>query len=248
MDIFNRNELAVLDAGNRRLTFFDLNGEYHRSLSTANISMGDVKFDSRGNIFSIVIAFRDNLQRYELQKFDSGLKYLKTFEFLDINKNHGLSLFAAGPCLSITRDGIILYGYPERDYEIRGYDGEGLLIKKIKKESVPVRIPRAEIESVTKSVPQGLEVYIPEYYSPYYSIENDQSRRIVLLTRTQYKEGIYNFDIFSMEGKYLETKRFKPSHKASYFKWKKNRLYVIEEEESGLSVIKVYRVKWASSD
>ncbi|MCX6567424.1 MAG: 6-bladed beta-propeller [Candidatus Aminicenantes bacterium] len=247
MDLFNSTELAVLDAQSRRLTFFGLNGEYRRSVSTARISMGEMKTDSAGNIYSMVLAIKDDLRRHELQKFDSNLNYLKTFDFMNIREDRNLTLFVAGPHFTIAEDGLIWYGCPESEYELKGYTNEGILVKKIQKIYIPTRIPKAELEMQTRGVPQGFEVYIPDFYSPYYDIEDDDNGRIIVLACMLSKENAYFFDVFNSEGRYIETKQFRPGHRASRFRWNKDRLYVVEEEESGLSVIKVYRIKWAES-
>lgn len=247
MDLFNSTELAVQDAGSRRLTFFSLNGEYRRSVSTARISMGDMKTDSAGNIYSIVTAINNDRRRRELQKFDSNLNHFKIIDFMNIREDRNLSLFVTGPNFTIAGDGLIWYGCPESEYELKGYNTEGILVKKIQKAYIPTRIPKAEIEIATRGVPQGLEVYVPDFYSPYYDIEDDDNERIIILTRVYFLENAYVFDVFNIEGKYVETKLFKPGQRASCFRWKKDRLYVVEEEESGLSAIKVYRVRWAES-
>lgn len=243
MDLLKSAELVVHDPQCRRLTYFGLNGDYKRSISTAKISMGEMKIDSAGNIYSIVLAFKDGKRRFELQKFDSNLNYLCSFDCSDFEEGNKLTLFIARPSFTIDKDGIIWFGQPELEYELKGYSNVGILVKRIQKAYTPSRIPKAEIDMQTRGIPEGLEVNFPGFYSPYYDIDDDDDGRIMVLTCVYFKDNTYIFDVFDNEGKYIETKHFRPGCKASRFRWTRDRMYVVEEEESGLLAIKVYRVK-----
>lgn len=243
MDFYKSTELVVHDPQCRRLTYFGLNGDYKRSISTAKISMGEMKADSSGNIYSIVLAFKNGKRRFELQKFDSNLNYLRSFDCSDLGEDNKLTLFVARPSFTIDKDGIVWFGQPELGYELKGYSNEGILVKEIQKAYTPSRIPKTEIDIQTRGIPEGLEVDIPGFYSPYYDIEDDDDGRLIVLTCVFYKDNTYIFDVFDNEGKYIETKRFRPGCKASRFRWARDKMYVVEEEENGLLAIKVYRVK-----
>ena len=110
LDIF-QNELVVHDGGNRRITFFGLDGDFRRSLSTAKYWMSQMKIDSQGNIFCIVTMNRNGKQRLELQKFDSDLNYVSTFDFFELQREKFIALFMAGPSFFIiTKEDFIVYG------------------------------------------------------------------------------------------------------------------------------------------
>ena len=245
MDFYRATEIAVQDAGNRRLTIFGLNGDYQDSVSTSRVSLGNIKIDSAGTIYGIGIALRETKRSYELQKFDSDFNPVMTVDAADIKEMRGISFLTAAPSFTIGKNGLIYYGFPESEYEIKAYDSAGVLVKRIQKAFVPARIPQDEKDAVAKGIKQRLDVYFPDYYPPYYDIEDNDDGRLIVLSRKYFKKRTYDFDIFDLEGRYLETKRFVPNYRASYFKWKKERLYVAEEEESGLSVIRIYRVRWA---
>lgn len=239
--IFKRNEIAVKDAGNRRITFYSLAGEYIRSLSTARFASGGMKIDSQGNIFCIVVTFRDGHRRRELQKFDSNLNYIKTFDYMDAPMEKELAFFTAGPCFTILKGDMIAYGYPEKNYEIKIYNNGGTLIKRILREYVPDRIPQEEIEFATKDTRL---FYIPKYYSPYYGIHGDDEGRIITYTRYKLMEKVKYFDVFSLEGKYLTTTKLKADFDAYDCLWKNDKLYTKGKDEDGLPEVKVYRIKW----
>jgi len=247
MDFYRSTKIAVQDAGNRRLTIFGLNGDYQSSVSTSRLSLGNIKIDSAGTIYGMVIALRDTKRRYELQKFDSDFNPAMIVDSADIKETGGISFLTAAPSFTIGKNGLIYYGFPESEYEIKVYDSGGVLIKRIQKAFVSARIPQVEKDAVAKGIKQRLDVYFPEYYPAYYDIDDNDDGKLIVLSRKYFKKRTFDFDIFDLEGRYLETKRFVPSYRASYFKWKKNRLYVAEEEESGLSVIRIYRVRWAGA-
>jgi hypothetical protein len=245
ISIFGRNEIAILDSGNRRLIFFSLDGEYKRSLSTARLSIGDLKIDSQGNIFCMVMTFRDGRRRHELQKFDSNMNYITTLDYVEVPIDKSISLFVPGPSFVISKEDRIVYGSPENEYEVKLFNNEGKLIRIIRKDYVPIKIPQEEIDYVTRKVPPGIKAFIPEYYSPYFQINEDDEGRIIVFASYQLKRKIYSIDIFNVEGKYFTTKKIKGNLRVDCCIWRKNKLYTIEEdEESGLPEVKIYRVVW----
>jgi len=244
LSIFRRNEIAVKETTNRRITFYSLGGEYKRSLSTARFSSGKMEIDSKGNIFCIVVAFRDGQRRHELQKFDSDLNYIKTFDYRDAPIEKELSVFRAGPCFAILKGDFIAYGSPEKNYEIKIYDNNGTLIKRILKDCSPERIPQKEIDFFFKGRASRGPFYIPEYYSPYYYIFGDSEGRVITFQRSNLIEKVISFDVFSPEGKHLATKNFEADFYEYGCLWRNNKLYVIGKDKEGLPVVRIYRLKW----
>lgn len=240
----HRNEMAVVDAGNRRITFYSLNGEYQRSISTARFSIRDLQIDSYENIFCTINIFSDGPRRIELQKFDSNLNFIKVFDYMNTSMEKELAFFTAGPVFTILKGDLIAYGYPETDYEIKIYDNEGILIKRILKEYIPEKIPQEEIKFAKKGPKTPLKIYIPKYYAPYYCLFGDDDGRIITWARYNLIANIHYFDIFSPEGKYLTSTSLKADFGGSRRVWKNNKLYTIGKDEDGLPVVRVYRLKW----
>ncbi|MCG7853829.1 MAG: 6-bladed beta-propeller [Methanosarcinaceae archaeon] len=243
-NIFRRNEIAVKDTRNRRITFYSLGGEYKRSLSTARFNSGKMEIDSKGNIFINVVAFKGDQRRIELQKFDSNLNYIKTFDYRDAPIEKEIAVFYAGPCFAILKGDFIAYGSPEKNYEIKIYDNNGTLIKRILKDCPPERIPQKEINFFFKGRSSRDLFYIPEYYSPYYYIFGDSEGRIITLQRYKLIEKVISFDVFSPEGKHLATKNFEADFYEYGCLWRNNKLYVIGKDKEELPVVKVYQLKW----
>jgi hypothetical protein len=244
LNIFRRDQITVKDGGNRRITFYSLEGEYKGSLSAAGFASGDMKIDTKGNIFCIVTAFVDGQRRNELQKFDSSLNYLKTFDYSDAPMEKELAFFLASPCFAVLKGDFIAYGNPDKDYEIKIYDNEGTLVKRILREDSPERIPEDEIEYATRGVSKNLEIYIPKYYPPYYNIFVDDEGRIITLRRNKMLEKVKYFDVFSAEGNYLTSTRLRGDFDGYRCVWKNEKLYTMGSDEDGLPVVRIYQIKW----
>ena len=244
LSIFKRSEIAVLDAGNRRISFFSLEGEYKRSLSMARYYFGAMKIDSKGNIFGIANKVFEGKRRFELQKFDPDLNFIKIFDYIDRPVEQDLTLFMAGVCFTILKGDLIAYGFPEKDYEIKVYNNEGNLIKRILREYVPDRIPQEEIKFVSNKRVTRLKIYIPKYYSPYYGLFGDDEGRIITNSRYNLIENINYFDVFGQEGKYLTSTSLKADIVVYDCIWKNDKLYTIGKDEEGLPEVKIYRIKW----
>ncbi len=76
MGIF-RNEIAVYCPQDRRLTFFSTDGQYMRMLH-ARANLVSMQIDTEGNVFAMPFLNREGHGKYELQKYDRDLNYLKT--------------------------------------------------------------------------------------------------------------------------------------------------------------------------
>jgi hypothetical protein len=240
MDMF-QNEIAVYCAQNRRLTFFGLDGKYKRTLSSKS-ALANMQIDSEGNVFALAFVIRDGQGKYELQKFDPNLNYLKTL--ISCDRSPYWCCFIAGPTFAITNKDLIVYGHPEK-YELKIFDNEGRLIQKIQKNHNPVRIPKEETESAAKTIPSAMStinVVWPEYYEPFYKLYIDEEGRIIVNTHYRLvgnKEK--TFDVFSSDGKFLTTINL------NYFStclWTNGRLYALEEDDDGFPIVRVYRVIW----
>ena len=242
--LLNRDELVIADAGRRCINIYSLNGEYKRSVSTAKMVVKDMDVDSKGNIFCIVQTRSDDHLRYELEKFDSSFTQLNTFRQNDDHISIKPSLFVASPCLVVSRNSHIIYGFPDKDYELEVFDDNGILLKRIQKDFAHIPISDEEKRDVIKDIPGSLEIYIPEYYPPYYDINVDDEARIIVYSQYQYRTKISIFDVFTAEGMYLSRIKLRNILRPESCVWRKNRLYTIEEDSEGLPLVVVYQMKW----
>ncbi len=205
----------------------------------ATSMLGFHRFDSAGNVFSSTYTDRAGRGKYEIQKFDKDLKFVKTLASRDWVAPQ---FFQLGDPFQITGKDEIIYGHSEV-YEINVYDDAGDLIKIISKDFSRERIPQEEKSVVTKKgVMPGVFDEIPDYYAPYHYFEVDEEGRIIVLQRyrlTGDRKSI--FDVFDPEGRYLASFSLNP-YKSSL--WANKRLYTIEEDTEGLPIVRVRTVVW----
>lgn len=233
--------VMIQDLNNHRIMFFSLDGNFIKSVSTAEWIMVGSKTDSLGNIVALISNARPDKQVLELMKFDKELKPLITYRTISLpNREPVYNPFSPQLSWTITINDYLICGYPE-NYELEVYDPEGKPIRKIHKDSKPVRVLKDEIEEAKKRLPGPMRLDIPKYHSAYRDLTADEEGRIFVRTWEKMENGKgYYFDIFDPSGKYLVKipLGFNPAC------WKKKKVYAIEEDENGLQVVKRYKVTW----
>lgn len=239
--ITHRNELAVNDYRSR-LAIFSLDGEFKKNIQIAKSGLSSVDIDSEGNIVGRAIVREEENPRYELKKLDSELNYLHSLGSspLPSASRDGFNPFGGIISFRIDNYDQIICGYPE-NYEIKIYDREGNLKRKIMKDYDPVEITDEEIKEATENTPPELKVSIPKYHMAYSWFTVDDEGRIYVMTNKQVDEGEgYYYDVFDPEGKFI----VKIPLKIRPYVLKNGKLYTVEEDEEGFLMVKRYEVTW----
>ncbi len=233
-----QNEVMVPDSWNNRLTFFSREGKFIRSITTTPFELLETKIDSKGNIIGVDIVRDEGSSRWELKKFDPELNYLFSLDFSPIPDISSVNPFLPSLSWDIDKNDRIISGYPEK-YEIKIFNPEGTLIKKIQKDYEPLEIDEEELDRL-KDIPPVIKLKIPEYHAAYWSFFVDDECRIFVFTwEKMADEDKRYFDVFDPEGKYIAKIPLKRQPQLI----KKNKLYAIEDEE-GYYVIKRYGITW----
>ena len=231
-------EIMVEDIRNRCLTFYSLDGNYKKSISTATFFLLRPTIDSKGNIVGLLR--NDKNKVYELTKVDVNLNYLQTIDTSPYPNSEAFNPFYSIIKWVTAKNDCIIYGYPEK-YELKIISPEGKTLRKIIREYNPVEITEKEKENGVIGYSSSLKFAFPKYHSAYQSFTSDEEGRIFVQTwkRNEDNEGNF-YDVFNSEGKYLTQiyLKFPPQV------WKKNKLYIIEEDEEGFQIIKKYKVNW----
>ncbi len=241
VSITPNDEIMIQDLNNRRIIYLSLGGEFIKSLSTAEWIIVGSRTDSKGNIVAVVSNRQPDKQVIELKKFDTELNPIVSYRsYLSQRRSSAFNPFGPDISWTLTKNDYIICGYPE-NYELEVYDPEGNLIRKIHKDSKPVKVSSDEIEEAKKRLPGPLKLDIPKYHSAFRDLTADEEGRIYV--RTWEKKGNsngYYFDIFDSAGKFIVKipLEFKP------VVWKNEKVYVIEEDENGFQVVKRYKVSW----
>jgi len=233
--IYN-NEIVAWCRQDSHLKYFDLNGKFLKS-SSILFGIGEVKCDSRGNLFGVRDAYEGDLALVQL---NNNLSISKVIEKRDWEppKYYGVGLI-----YTLKKDDTIVVGNNTsyNEYEIKVFSSGGELIKLIRKEHRPMRVPREDIALIQKNNPLNWEIL--DYFMPFSRIYTNETGMII--ATSDVRRNVKNemtFDIFNKEGKYLNKIIIKSYY--YYCLWDNARLYTIEENDEGYFVVRVYKIKW----
>lgn len=242
--IGNQGEILIADSGNRRLNIYDHSGTYETALSTSTVQIREIGINPKGGFIGIVQMRIEDHFRYELRTFDPSMKYMRTLKYDDDYIGSKPSIFTPSTCLAMTSNDQIVYGFPEKEYLMDVFNGDGELVKRIHREIIPKKVPEEEIKKSKDKISPSLNVYIPEYLPAYFGINADDEGRIIVFSEFQFRSHIAVFDIFSNEGNYLARINLPNIIRPNNCIWRNNRFYAFAEDLDGSPIIKVYKAKW----
>jgi hypothetical protein len=154
-----------------------------------------------------------------------------------------LDLSAPIPYWDLGAKDRIAYGCPT-DYEIRIYDGENNLVRKVRREYDRVETTKeqkADLHEATSRVGAEVKVASPKYQNPFSRFSyDDRGWLIVRVPNPKAGDKLVCLDIFDDEGRYLAQVKLE---KAPIL-WKKGKAYVFAEDADGYDVLKRYGVTW----
>jgi len=245
-------QIIVNDMGQRKLLFFDRDGNYLKQLSIADkfLFFGP-RMTADGDMIVMHTIPSDKPETF-LEKFGPDFEPILTFTSAHVERPPVADIFVA---LHMTRllwnvipDDIVIWADMKNpDYELYEHNMDGTLIRIISKEFDPIVITaedrgklmdRAFGDNPTRD---QWDVRFPETYPPFSGFSFDDTGRIFVkrYEKETHQDDIL-FDIFDPEGKYIAKMRFDMNPLI----WKKGLMYAIEENEEGFQVIKRYRVDW----
>jgi hypothetical protein len=154
----------------------------------------------------------------------------------------------------ITKDKIYI-GNEQRGYEILVFNLDGKLLRKIRKEYKPLFLPenlRKEAEASLSNNPNRKQwFYVPKEIPPFNTFFIDDEEKLYVMTYEKgFNEGEYIHDVFNSDGIYVSRINLKNYGK---LEWalepllavaKNNRLYCLQEKESGYKELVVYKMRW----
>lgn len=229
-----------------RIDFFSLDGEPKKSLSTAKVRLLTADFDSEGNIFGLEIVYDEKNPRYELKKYDPDLNYLYSIGSspLPSSSRDGFNPFFPTLRWDVLKGNQVVCGYM-KEYELKIFDSNGYLIKRIFKEYTPLKVTKEDVEERLRGeeLPAQLKenMAVPEYHCPFRWIGADDEGRIFVMTYERAEDGEgYYYDVFDADGRYS----VKVVLKARPLLIKNHKLYAVEEDKEGYQRVKRYGIIW----
>jgi hypothetical protein len=238
-------EIVAHCLASNRLIYFTSEGDYLRETPLIKVPRAIIIMDSRGDLICHAPEpgekFMDILAKYgpnQERLFQiAAIEALSTEEYF---------LFNRTIIFNVTRDDHIVWAVTDK-YEIMITDPQGRLIKKISRDFVQVLVTQAEKQEMIKNQgPLRPGVKIPDVYPPlqldYPTF--DEAGRIFIKTYEKAADGVsIFFDTFDATGRYVAHIPLKQAGRVPLV-WKDDKLYTIEEDESGFYMVKRYKVTW----
>ena len=240
------HELVVCDLMVRRLLFFLFDGTFKGSIPTWKYGrLTRVLVDSEDNIIGETLLSGEK-RGFSLKKFNANFEELFTIAVKEREKLPLLEDLSPRIVWTVSDNDDIIWGDSEK-YEINVQDRQGKLLKKITKESRPEKVIEEEYSDQLKTkfggrpIPLDFEQELPNYYPAFRSLETDGQGRLLVSTFEKVNDGKgYYIDVFNAEAKYVAKIPLMTQPRI----WKNGKLYTVEEDANGYSVMKRYGIKW----
>jgi len=244
MYLISGKELMFYDISNRRISYFSLDGECLREISTANQMFERTIADSKGNIIGYFFIPGDRYV-HELKKFDSKLRPLMTIVTVEEKRTpYVIEMLDTSLQFRVFENDNIVWSHPS-SYEISIISPEGKTLRKIMKAYDPVKITDAEKQEMIEgsTTPPGYKVKIPEYYNPVYYFVCDDEGRIYVRTFERDSKGGFCLDVFDAEGRNIG--KFSLPANELIFVVKKGKVYTtVSKNGQPYSLVKRYSMSW----
>jgi hypothetical protein len=243
-----QDEVAVYDAGNRRLAFFKQDGALIKEISTARWAFMRFRVNSRGEIIADhAVVFDGGGLGYQLTKFSSGLALTeKIATAISTDKPNSIQPFAPTMHHGLRRDDGLVWAVNSR-YELMVTDADGKMKMKILKDPEPNPLTPADrkalIEKDYRNVPPTVVLDIPSEYPPFWNFIVADTDHIFV--RTYVKDGKKDFihDVFDPKGRFVA--QFSLGEEEFAMMARDGKLYtLVRENDEGIPLIKRYRLVW----
>ncbi len=242
-------ELMVEDAMNRRLSYFNLDGEFLRQLSIAEkTGLVNLIIGPEGNMLGREIVMEENQMFFDIKKFDPALNTLfKIDRMLFPNPLQGkINIMEIISLYQFDNMGHAVYGRTDK-YEIKFYNKEGRHYRTVVKDYDPVEVTQTDIDEMTARIPDTAGINLkerlefPKNFPAYSFFSLDGQNRLYVRTYEKGKnEKEYALEIFDPEGRFFA----KIFSEATPMIWKGAHVYSIEENKEGYQVICRYKTSW----
>jgi hypothetical protein len=239
---------VVLDAGNRRLSFFKRDGTLLRELSTAKWSFLRFRVNGLGEIFADHAGISEQGGAVlNMTKFspDLSTSTIIATEPRPMEPNR-INAFPPGFVHGVTRDGGLVWALDSR-YEITIVGPAGNVRLKIFKDPEPNPIReedrKAIIEEDYKGLPAGIALDIPSHYPPIRTLVVADTDHIFVRTYVKDGQGGFLHDVFDPEGRFVA--QFSLGGEEFTMMARDGKLYtLVREDAEGIPLVKRYGIVW----
>jgi hypothetical protein len=252
IQITSQNEIKIFDMPARSLNFFSLDGNFLRRTPLIKMPFPATSIiDSNGDLIGYFMYVEEDEPITALLKYNSNQERQFKIAQLDPLSEKERNKMPLQPHLlfDISKDDNIVWANSLK-YEINIVSPEGILLKKISKEHVPIEIKEQDKKEIVplifgkESLNPEEEANFAKYFDPINWISVDDKNRIFIDTLEKNTDRKYYYhDVFDSEGRYI-AKVGLPSWPTLRMVWKNNKLYTIEENEEDFMIVKRYKVTW----
>ncbi len=246
-----QNQIIVNDMGQRKVQYFDMEGNYQKEFSIADkfLFFGPMVTSDGDLVVTYTIPQEKPLTI--LQKFNPEFQAVLTFASVEMDTPPVINIFVARSLTSLRwvvtyNDDIIWGDIKNPAYELRFHDTDGTLKKIITRDYDPIPITtedrnRLMEETFGDNPADQWDIRFPDSYPPFSGFSFDDLGHLFVKRYEKETDETGNlFDIFDSEGKYVAQMRFKMNPMI----WKNGHMYTIEEDEGGFKIVKRYKVNW----
>ena len=263
LSIDSRDKLAITDSRRRRLVIYSRDGGLIKE-NAIDTNVRKISLLENGKYLVFKLIF----DRYGDYLWQMPLS-LRSFEWGEIKELGRLSFpnYLIGKRIEIPEHAFIwaaskenIYiGNEDRGYEIRVFNLEGNLVRKIKKEYRPVEIPEKLKEKYKQMLEDSSDeafrrnTYIRNYMPPFqYFFTDEEGRLFVMTFENGENPGENMCDIYDHDGIFIGRKSLGNYYHQQDYREEEaleirainNLLYCLREKENGYKELVVYRMKW----
>ena len=243
-----QDDLVVLDAGNRRLSFFTKDGSLIKELSTAKWNFMRFRVNARGEIYADLAAVSERGEVVQnMTKFspDLATSTVLASEPRPMPPDR-IDPFPSGFVHGTTRDGGLAWAVDSR-YEITVVDANGRPKLKILKDPEPNPIRdedrKAILERDYRNLPAGIAVDFPSRFPPIRTLVVADTDHILIRTYVKGAKGGTVTDVFDPEGRFVA--QFTLGEEEFAMMVRDGKLYtLVREDAEGLPLVKRYGMLW----
>ncbi len=243
-------ELAVLDLGNHRVSFFSLEGKLKREISTATHNLLHLRVNARGDVFSDrVIVRRPQELGFELVRFSPDLSSSVVLASEGFPQLPGhLNPFRPQILYGLTRDDGLAWACMDR-YEITVLDPEGRPRRKIVKEPEPNSFRDEDRKEFLREIfgdrglPEGMTMDFPDSFQPIRSLIVTDTDHILVRTNVRDGRGGLVHDVFDPAGRFVS--QFALGENEYVMMVRDGKAYtIVQEDEDGIPLVRRYALAW----
>lgn len=260
--ISRSDEIRIWDSGALKLVVFDSQGAIleEKRLELKMYPVGGPLFLENGCFLARESLTLEGARAYDVSVnlYDSGFKKLKELEryrLLDPQEVDRASVYPDFPVIGISETRVYA-GRIGAEYEISVYDLDGILMRKIRKDFQPVRIPESlkteAFAELGENHPFRKKFYFPEEMPAFQYFFTDDEERLYVATSEKGPDGQNMCDIFSRDGVFIARKAL-GFYDLLHAIWqgreldivaKNGRVYCLREKPSGYKELVVSRFIW----